>query len=211
MADRGAANQDRRHQPLQDVVDEIWEQGGAAGAPPPALIPIVETLESSIDLPPDWNFPNLQAGVANNVPPLPPSLGSASGRRSSASGHTSQGRPAVPQPGGRGASDNRHRGSRAERHRSSHSQESRTISEGSRNVSAGYVNAGSGEQRTGDRFEGPALPAEHRVMGGEPDAGGPPIPARNLDLGTPARPSNPHPGRQAPRAFGELGDRAYSA
>ena len=68
--------------------------------------------------------------MANNLPPLPPSLGSVSGRLSSASGYTPQ---------------------------------------------------------------------------------GPPIPARNLDLGTPSRPSRPHPGRQAPREFHELGDRAYSA
>ena len=92
----------------QDVVDELLGGEGAAAALPPALIPVVGTLESSLDLPPDWNtspMANLQAGVANNPPTLPPSLGSVSGRLTSASGHTPPGRPQVPQPRGRGAAN----------------------------------------------------------------------------------------------------------
>merc|ERR1711867_104220 len=60
-------------------------------------------------------------------------------------------------------------------------------------------------------FEGPYRQEENRPMGGLGEALGPPIPARDLDLGTPARPVNPHPGRPPPMEFHELGARAYSA
>ena len=40
---------------------------------------------------------------------------------------------------------------------------------------------------------------------------GPPIPARNLHLGTAPRPSQPHPGRVPPADFFDLGARAYTA
>ena len=181
MTDRRSANGDQRLAPqgalFQDVVDELLGEEGAAAALPPALIPVVGTVESSLDLPPNWDtgpMPPLQAGVANNLPPLPPSLGSRSGRE-----------------------------------RSSRSGSSRTPA--SRGLSAGYVNPGSGEQRTQDRFEGPDLPQAHRHMGGEDAVLGPSIPPRNLELATPSRPSRPHPGRPATIAFHELGARAYSA
>ena len=111
-ADRAAraARRERRQeaQPqgvFVDVVDELLGDGGAANALPPPIIPVVQTAESSLDLPPNWHtgeMPQLQAGVAGNLPPLPSSLGSVSGRRSAASGHSPGGRPSVPQPRGRG-------------------------------------------------------------------------------------------------------------
>ena len=212
MADRRAnraeraARRDRRDAPQAqygDVVDELLNDQGAAALPPPPLIPIVRTVESSLDLPPNWQtgeLPQLQPGVAQNLPPLPPSLGSVSGRRSSPSGYTPPPPgPVVPQPvgrqgGGRSPAQGRSRGSQQ-----------------STAPSAGYVNEGSGEQRTGDLFEGPVQPTRHRLMGGLGHGVDPPIPARDLDLGTPARPGVPHPGRQAPRSFHELGARGYSA
>ena len=73
--------------PAVEVVDEILPaaqpdqpQGGAG------RIPIVDTLESALDLPPNWEtgpLPAIPGGVANSVPPPPPSLGSVSGRISS--------------------------------------------------------------------------------------------------------------------------------
>ena len=192
-----AARRDRRQAPqggFVDVVDELLE-GGAQALPPPLPIPIVQTAESSLDLPRDWQtggLPNLQPGVAfigvaNNLPPLPSSLGSVSGRRSTPSGHTPSG-PGVPQPLGR-----------------------RNPSSRPSQGSAGYVNAGSGDQRTGDMFEGPDQPTAHRLMGGLDNGPAPPIPARGLHVGTPARPTRSHPGRPAPISFHELGARAYSA
>ena len=47
-------------------------------------IPIVSTLESEPDLPPNWNgtLPPAPGGLLNNLPPLPPSLdGRASSHR----------------------------------------------------------------------------------------------------------------------------------
>ena len=177
-------------------MDELLGEGGAQALPPPPLIPIVQTLESTLDLPPNWQtggLPRLQTGVGSSLPPLPPSLGSVSGRRSNPSAYTPPPqRPTVPQPVGRGNGSQRR-------------------SHGSAAQSAGYVNAGSGEQRTGDLFEGPELPTDHRPMGGLANGPGPPIPARDLDLGTPARPNSSHPGRQAPRRFHDLGSRAYTA
>ena len=108
-----AARRDRRNEPpgqFGDVVDELLGEGGAAQALPPPIIPIVATAESSLDLPPNWRtgtLPGLQAGVTSNLPPLPSSLGSVSGRRSNPSGYTPPPRPTVSQPGGRGDGANR--------------------------------------------------------------------------------------------------------
>ena len=52
-----AARRERREEPqgqFVDVVDELLGEGGAAQALPPPIIPIVETAESSLDLPPNW-------------------------------------------------------------------------------------------------------------------------------------------------------------
>ena len=124
MAEGRAARAARRNQreppPGQfvDVVDELLGEGGAAQALPPPIIPVVPTAESSLDLPPNWQtgeLPPLQAGVAGNLPPLPSSLGSVSGRRSTPSGFTPVDRPAVPQPGGRGEPNGRPGGAMASR------------------------------------------------------------------------------------------------
>ena len=48
-------------------------------------IPIVDTIESALDLPPNWNtrdLPVRPGEVDQNLPPLPPSLGSVSGQAS---------------------------------------------------------------------------------------------------------------------------------
>ena len=217
-----AARRGRRDLPehqggFVDVVDELLGEGGAAQALPPPIIPVVATAESSLDLPPNWQtgeLPNLQAGVLHHLPPLPSSLGSISGRRSTPSGYTPAGGPAIPQPRGRGATGNRHaegRNSRGASAQSGSSRERSRTTQRSAAHSAGYANVGSGEQRTGDLFEGPDLPADLRPMGGLGEGLGPPIPARNLAAGTPARPDMPHPGRQAPRTFHNLGARAYFA
>ena len=57
-------------------------------------IPIVETAESELDLPPNWDtmdVPVRPGALAQNLPPLPPSLGSFSGRASTQSGYTPEG------------------------------------------------------------------------------------------------------------------------
>ena len=156
----------------------------------------------------------MQAGVASHLPPLPSSLGSVSGRRSTPSGYTPRERPTVPQPRGRGGDNGglvENRPPMGGPARSSSSRQLSGSTPGTAGHSAGYVNAGSGEQRTRDLYEGPDQPPGHSHMGGVGDAGGPPIPARDLEMRTPARPSRPHPGRRAPRSFHDLGARAYSA
>ena len=94
MADPGAQG-DGVEEPLlalppQDipVMDELQP------ADADRRIPIVETLESEPDLPPNWetgDMPVRPGALAQNLPPLPPSLGSISGRASSRSGYTPEG------------------------------------------------------------------------------------------------------------------------
>ena len=98
MADPGAHG-DGVEEPLEapppqanQVNDEVHleVQPGGGGR----RIPIVSTLESEPDLPPNWNHqepPLRPGGMADNLPPLPPSLGSVSGRASSQSGYTPAG------------------------------------------------------------------------------------------------------------------------
>ena len=99
---------EREFCPLE-VEDEVL-QGGAVGGLLPAgqgrQIPIVSTIESALDLPPNLQTGAMPArgGVADNLPPLPPSLGSVSGRVTEASGYT-------PQEGGGGLPGSRGRAS----------------------------------------------------------------------------------------------------
>ena len=163
-------------------------------------------------------MPAQQGGVADNLPPLPPSLGSISGRASDASGYTPAGGGAL---GGRGSqragSQSSQRSVRRINDRS-HLQNSSsgtlpTGSQGPRQFDATgrYANVGSASQHLGDRLEGPAAEPGAEAMGAAWMQLGPPIPSRNLEVGTPPRPSQPHPGRTPPREFFELGARAYTA
>ena len=110
---------------LNQVQDEI-QLGGQD-----RRIPIVETLESEPELPPNWNtgaMPPRPGGVADNLPPLPPSLGSVSGRASTQSGYTPAGGGQLGAGSGRAGS---YRGVRVIGDRS-HLSQSRTVSEASR-------------------------------------------------------------------------------
>ena len=69
----------------------------------------------------------------------------------------------------------------------------------------------SASQNLNDRMEGPAREPGAEAMGAAWLDLGPPIPARDLNLGTAPRPSQPHPGRTPPAEFFELGARAYTA
>ena len=210
--------------PQQPLLDEILpgEQAGAGDR----RIPIVETLDSEPDLPPNWDtgpLPPRPGGVADNLPPLPPSLGSVSGRASSRSGYT---------PSGGGGIAGLHQGgpSRAGSQRgvrtignrnhlssgtptlASHSGGSvRRIEERPFNLTGRYVNVDTASQNMADRMEGPAREPGAEAMGAAWLGLGPPIPARNLSLATAPRPSQPHPGRLPNREFFELGARAYTA
>ena len=79
------------------------------------------------------------------------------------------------------------------------------------NLTGRYVNVDTASQNLADRMEGPEREPGAEAMGAAWMQLGPPIPSRNLEVGTPPRPSQPHPGRTPPREFFELGARAYTA
>ena len=182
-----------------------------------------------MDLPPNWQTVDMSAplgGVADNLPPLPPSLGSISGRRTEPSGYTPQdGGGRLSGARGRASSLGSSRGSghiRRINDRSNMSQErgsqstgrsshTRRIRERNFRQTGQYVNVDTASQNLGDRMEGPAMqPGAEGLNGAWMDIG-PPIPARNLTVATAPRPEQPHPGRMPPRDFFELGARAYTA
>ena len=125
-----------------DVVDEILLAGdsdqpqrNAAGPSQPhrreGRIPIVDTVESALDLPPNWatgNLPPLAGGVAGSLPPPPPSLGSERGRGSQRSGSSRRSAQRSISERHRPGRPGDHQ-ERARSHHSSASRASRTISE----------------------------------------------------------------------------------
>ena len=151
---------------LQDEVQPEALQGGAG-----RRIPIVSTLESEPELPPNWNtgaLPPAPGGMLSNLPPLPPSLGSVSGRASTRSGYT-------PRGGGElGALANSRSGSdRTQRTEGS----VRRIQPRPFNITGRYVNVDTASQNLGDRLEGPAREPGAEAMGAAWMDLGPPIPA----------------------------------